>query len=544
MRLPNESIEVMDKRQIKIFSIYSPEDVSVISEMAQTMEEEGISFERYFDNPSEADLDYDRLMENADLVLVLASDHSRRDALCCQCVKLAHDLNKNIVCVGYHKGGFFNRQSWVQDEWSLRTDIFAWLDMNSRAAFLAHMRGACGLETLEGDLVGARVTFSNYTDPAKCPYAYFRLYRKEGRNDWKKIVDRMQSSADITLRLRRGDYMYCLYSTSYPKRVSMEMPFSVKNDSDHQHFKNDLSAKMDQFLSYAHKCAETKRNYQQKIEKCSAELSRTIKEINERKWDILSRPKNIVWSSPMLLKVALCVAALFALVGVLSPFDELSSADGLFGLLSLLALPMIVFLHSSMTSIPFLISLVAITVFVSLILRGSVSLNKYLVFYIAAALLVKFLDMLFYEHLHLPFFRGLAVGGFVGLLITCGGYWVIQALKNMYWSKTSRFRIDYWNYRQAPYTENYNFLARKGSLLNTLGDMSPERLSQSNDDEVMRDEVVHPVDQMLDRLSANAGLAGFPVSSLVRTVVSLFFIFVLIVLGIVYALYLYGRVVG
>lgn len=534
----------MDKRQVKIFSIYSPEDVQVIDEMAWTMGEEGISFERHFDNIHGEGWNYERLVENADLVLVLASDHSRRDALCCQCVKLAHDLNKNIVCVGYHKGGFFNRQSWVQDEWSLRTDIFAWLDMNSRAAFLAHMRGACGLETLEGDLVGARVTFSNCTDLTKCPYANFMLYRKEGRNEWRKIVDRVQSSEDITIRLRRGDYYYCLYSTNYPKRVSTENPFSVKNDSDHKHFKNDLTAKMDQFISYAHKCAETKRKYQQTIGKYKVDLSRTIREIDERKWNILGRSKKIVWSNPSLYKVALPVAAILALVGALSPFDAASYSSDLFALLSLLALPMIVFLYSSLMSIPFLLSLVAISVFASLILKGSVSLNKYLVICIAAAFLLKFMDMFFYGQLHLSFFRGMAMGGFAGLLATYGGYWVFQSLKNTYWSKTSGFRIDYWNYRQAPYMSNFTFLSKKESVLNSLGDMSPERLERSDDDEIMESEVTHPVNQFLDHLSVNAGLTGFPVSSLVRAIFSLSFVVVLIVGCLVFALYLYDRVVG
>lgn len=116
----------MDKRQITIFCIYSPLDVSQIEEMSQVLrEEENVVFERYFDAPPGAELDYEKMIERADLVLALASDRSRKDSLCCRCVKFAHDINKNIVCVGYHKGGIFNRQSWVEDEWSLRTDIYA-----------------------------------------------------------------------------------------------------------------------------------------------------------------------------------------------------------------------------------------------------------------------------------------------------------------------------------------------------------------------------------------------------------------------------------
>lgn len=136
------------------------------------------------------------------------------------------------------------------------------------------------------------------------------------------------------------------------------------------------------------------------------------------------------------------------------------------------------------------------------------------------------------------------MGGFAGLLATYGGYWVFQSLKNTYWSKTSGFRIDYWNYRQAPYMSNFTFLSKKESVLNSLGDMSPERLERSDDDEIMEREVTHPVNQFLDHLSVNAGLTGFPVSSLVRAIFSLSFVVVLIVGCLVFALYLYDRVVG
>ena len=67
----------MDKHQVKIFSIYSPEDVQVIDEMARTMGEEGISFERHFDNIHGEDWNYERLVENADLVLASNSNWKR-----------------------------------------------------------------------------------------------------------------------------------------------------------------------------------------------------------------------------------------------------------------------------------------------------------------------------------------------------------------------------------------------------------------------------------------------------------------------------------
>lgn len=532
----------MDKRQVKIFSIYSPEDVQVIDEMARTMDEEGISFERYFDNPNGTDWDYERLVENADLVLVLASDHSRRDVLCCQCVKLAHDLNKNIVCVGYHKGGLFNRQSWVQDEWSLRTDIFAWLDMNSRAVFLAHMRGACGLETLEGDLVGARVTFSNHTDLTKCPYSNFMLYRKEGRNEWNKIVDRVQSSEDITIRLRRGDYYYCLYSSDYPKRVSTEKSFSVKNDSDHKHFMDDLSAKMDQFISHARKCAETKHRYQRLIDKNMGDLSRTIRDIDERKWNILGRKREIVWTTPLVRRIGLVVALLFAVIGALS-YVQSSSSSWTLDMLAIFAFPMTIFLYTSMFSILSILSCLALSVFASLVFYGGVSMNKQFVKCLASVFVLKIACMLLLDSLHLYPLRGVLLGGFVGFSLTFVGYWAIQALKSMYWSKTSGFRIDYWNYRQVPYTANYNLLAKKGAVLNSLGDMSPERLERSDDDQIMQDEVVVAMDRYESQPIINLSLTDFPLGSLIMTILKLSIIFIVLLACIIFAVNFADRIV-
>lgn len=531
----------MDKRQITIFCIYSPLDVPQIEEMAQVLrEEENVVFERYFDAPSGAELDYEKIIERADLVLALASDRSRKDSLCCRCVKFAHDINKNIVCVGYHKGGIFNRQSWVEDEWSLRTDIYAWLDMNSRAAFMAHLRGACGLEALEGDLVGARVTFVSHTDLSKCPSTNLMIYRKDGRNEWTKICDRIQTSGDFTIRLRRGDYYYVTRSSVYPNRVSVEKPFTIKNDSEHKQFEDDLTQLTDQFISYAGRCAETKRKYERLISKTSEDLLKTIHEFDDKKWSILGHVRSFAWSNASVLRVGLVLGVIFALLFATSILGVGNYEDGFSALLSLLAFPLSLFCHSSILSVPFFLSCVALCALISLMVKGMMPDKKRLLKVMGGVGALKLLDVLLYDSLGVYFPRRMLLGVFTGLMLTYVCYWAAQVLRNVYWKHTTKFRVDYWTYRQEPYMVDYKYVSGKGSLLDSLGDMSPDHLNHSEDDATMEQEVVRPMDHYQRQSHIHADITEFPVSSLVSMLLSLAVLSFGLILLVYFVFYLYG----
>lgn len=531
----------MDKRQITIFCIYSPLDVSQIEEMAQILrEEENVLFERYFDAPSDAEIDYEKIIERADLVLALASDRSRKDSLCCRCVKFAHDINKNIVCVGYHKGGIFNRQSWVEDEWSLRTDIYAWLDMNSRAAFMAHLRGACGLETLEGDLVGARVTFVNHTDPSKCPSTNLMIYRKDGRNEWTKICDRIQTSSDFTIRLRRGDYYYVTRSSVYPNRVSVEKPFTIKNDSEHKQFEDDLTQLTDQFISYAGRCAETKRKYERLISKTSEELMSTILHFDNKKWLILGHVRSFAWSNVSVLCAGLVIGAIFALLFVTSLLGVDNYKDGFSVLLSMLAFPLSLFCHLSIFSVSFFLSCAVLCGLISLMLKGIVPDKRRRLKVVGGVVALKLLDMFLYDSLGVYFPRRILLGAFTGLMLTYVCFWAAQVLRNIYWKHTTKFRVDYWTYRQEPYMVDYKYVSKKESLLASLGDMSPDHLNFSGDDSTMEQEVVRPMDRYQRQSHLRANITDFPVTSLVSMLLSLAVLSFGLILLVYFVFYLYG----
>lgn len=531
----------MDKRQITIFCIYSPLDVSQIEEMSQVLrEEENVVFERYFDAPSGAEFDYEKMIERADLVLALASDRSRKDSLCCRCVKFAHDINKNIVCVGYHKGGIFNRQSWVEDEWSLRTDIYAWLDMNSRAAFMAHLRGACGLETLEGDLVGARVTFVNHTDPSKCPSTNLMIYRKDGRNEWTKICDRIQTSSDFTIRLRRGDYYYVTRSSVYPNRVSVEKPFTIKNDSEHKQFEDDLTQLTDQFISYAGRCAETKRKYERLISKTSEELMSTILHFDNKKWLILGHVRSFAWSNVSVLCAGLVIGAIFALLFVTSLLGVDNYKDGFSVLLSMLAFPLSLFCHLSIFSVSFFLSCAVLCGLISLMLKGIVPDKRRRLKVVGGVVALKLLDMFLYDSLGVYFPRRILLGAFTGLMLTYVCFWAAQVLRNIYWKHTTKFRVDYWTYRQEPYMVDYKYVSKKESLLASLGDMSPDHLNFSGDDSTMEQEVVRPMDRYQRQSHLRANITDFPVTSLVSMLLSLAVLSFGLILLVYFVFYLYG----
>lgn len=534
----------MDKRQITIFCIYSPLDVPQIEEMAQILrEEESVVFERYFDSPSGNELDYEKLIERADLVLALTSDHSRKDSLCCRCVKFAHDINKNIVCVGYHKGGIFNRQSWVVDEWSLRTDIYAWLDMNSRAAFMAHLRGACGLELLEGDLVGARVTFVSHTDLSKCPSTHLMVYRKDGRSGWTKICDRKQTSGSYTIRLRRGDYYYCTRSTIYPNRVSVEQPFTIKNDSEHKQFDDDLIQLTDEFLSYAGRCAETKRKYERLINKANEDLTKTILEFDDKKWTILGHVRTFSWTNASVLGAGLVIGAVFALLFAFSLLGVDNYKDGFSSMLSFLAFPLSLFFHSSIMSIPFILSCAVLCALISLMVKELVPGKKKLLKVIGGVVSLKLLDLLLYDSFGVYFPRRMLLGAFTGLMLTYLCYWAAQMLRNIYWKHSTKFRVDYWTYRQEPYTVDYKYVSRIGNRLASLGDMSPDHLNYSEVDETMDEEVVRPMDRYMRQSHGHTDITGFPVSSLVNMLLSLAVLFFGLILLVYLVSYLYGYLV-
>lgn len=196
-----------------------------------------------------------------------------------------------------------------------------------------------------------------------------------------------------------------------------------------------------------------------------------------------------------------------------------------------------------MFSILSILSCLALSVFASLVFYGGVSMNKQFVKCLASVFVLKIACMLLLNSLHLYPLRGVLLGGFVGFSLTFVGYWAIQALKNMYWSKTSGFRIDYWNYRQVPYTANYNLLAKKGAVLNSLGDMSPERLERSDDDQIMQDEVVVAMDRYESQPIIKQDLTDFPLGSLIMTILKLSIIFIVLLACIIFAVNFADRIV-
>ena len=87
---------------------------------------------------------------------------------------------------------------------------------------------------------------------------------------------------------------------------------------------------------------------------------------------------------------------------------------------------------------------------------------------------------------------------------------------------------------------DYKYVSGKGSLLDSLGDMSPDHLNHSEDDATMEQEVVRPMDRYHRQSHIHADITEFPVSSLVSMLLSLAVLSFGLILLVYFVFYLYG----
>lgn len=508
--------------QSSIFCIYSSLDSSVLSEIAEVVQkEENVVLDRPFDSPEQDPEVYEKQIRDAHVVLVLASSNSRCDVLCGQCVKYAHDLNKNIICLGPHKGGLFNRQSWIVDEWSLRTDTYAWYDLNSRAAFLAHLRGLCGLETLEGDRVGAKVTFNNNTDLNRYSRPVLSLYKRNKKGDPHLLFEREQSEKPIVIRLGKGDYEYSICSSRFANRVRSGEKFSVENDFHHQTFVYDLGPLTDDYFFYCKNCAEEKSRCGKLLSDFCSGLMRHIQFIDDKKMAIKNHSQRFVWKNNTIKKGATIVGALAAIVGVVLSIFGFPLTDFFIGMEDLnrtFGDSRFLFFNSSIFSLPFLVVCTVLTcVFVLLFPEGK---NRKRSIAVCLVLLVAFklFDSLFADVFHLSFQRVVLIAALAGVLFSFLCFWGFQVAKKMCSYFTSDFRLAYWSFKQEPYAWNFSYLRQKGIALEKLCDMSMAGLNACDDDVQLREQVTEPLERYKRTPVYSLDLTRFPLKELGLTV--------------------------
>lgn len=508
-----------------IFCIYSSADATVFSEIADVLRlEENLVLDRYFDGQDQDSEFYEKLIRDAHVVLVLASSNSRNDALCRQCVKFAHDLNKNIICLGPHKGGLFNRQSWIADEWSLRTDIYAWYDLGSRASLLAHLRGLCGLETIEGDRVGAKVTFNNNTDLQRYSRPVLSLYRRNKKGDSLLLLEREQSEKPIVIRLGKGDYEYSICSSRFANRVRIKEEFSVDNDFHHQTFDYDIGPITDGYYRYCKNCADEKSRCNAMLSDLCGGLSQHIQMVEDKKRSIRDYSQHFVWKNATVKRGAFIVAGLAMIFGVVLSIFGFSLTGFFLGMEDLnksMGNSMLLFFNSSIFSSDFLVICAALTCILTFLFSEKGKRKNFIVTFLVLLVALKLMDSLFAGVFHLVFQRVVLVAVLAGVLLTFLCFWGFQVTKKMCFSFVSDFRIAYCDFKLEPLASNLGYLRKKESLLDKLCDMSMVSLNVCDDDVQLKKKISEPLEGYKRTPVYSLDWTSFPLKELALTVFKL-----------------------
>lgn len=269
--------------KITFILIYDPSDSEKAKEVAETLKrEEGINVSMPFSQIVEEAFDNDvfeqkcvPIIDDANFLLFLVSDNSRNSSICLHSIKYASNLNKRILVARCDKGGFF--QNWIKKEWNFRDEVYSWLDEDSRADLTAILREWTGCEIVNGDRIGAKVTFNSTNSSSK-----FFLYKEEN-SQWKDFYSSSynkkdvlslddDATEDVSLRLGKGKYKVHYQSTIYPKRVNIYHELNVKTNSSHQELTFDIVKEVLKHREYVNEQEEKRIHFLTKFRDTSSEM--------------------------------------------------------------------------------------------------------------------------------------------------------------------------------------------------------------------------------------------------------------------------------
>lgn len=217
-------------------------------------------------------------IEDINFIVIIASNNSRKSTLCSRSIKYALELNKKIIVVRFEKNWF---QPWIKNDWNYRDDVYDWSDEDKRAEMIAILREWSGCKLIDGDRIGAKISFYSTSEPMK-----LLVYNKECLD--KPIVERIcnltnqsvKHKLDLSYRLRKGNYLYVYQSLAYPKRARFEQNLVIRTNSNHQQLSFDAVKELSDYIDYVEKQEKRRNSYLLKILKTTSHMTDEYHTIN------------------------------------------------------------------------------------------------------------------------------------------------------------------------------------------------------------------------------------------------------------------------
>ena len=231
------------------------EDQEYVKNFKNVLERENIMLDFSFGDTDNIEA-VEKKIEDCTAVLLLTSDAFRKNELVNQTVKIAHDLNKKFMTMGYHSGGLFNKQSWLKKDMDVNTVVYGFKNDEQLGEVLAQLRSVLGLAVAMGDRVGGLMVFN--LDSPCCLYAN------------EKLMFTAENPGTYKYRLKAGNYNLVVKSIKIKGVDVLSGHIDVKTNEVYRYEKSVTEAEID-YLSRMKKTTEN----------CIFNYNNNIKQIND-----------------------------------------------------------------------------------------------------------------------------------------------------------------------------------------------------------------------------------------------------------------------
>lgn len=231
------------------------EDQEYVKNFKNVLERENIMLDFSFGDTDNIEA-VEKKIEDCTAVLLLTSDAFRKNELVNQTVKIAHDLNKKFLTMGYHSGGLFNKQSWLKKDMDVNTVVYGFKNDEQLGEVLAQLRSVLGLAVAMGDRVGGLMVFN--LDSPCCLYAN------------EKLMFTAENPGTYKYRLKAGNYNLVVKSIKIKGVDVLSGHIDVKTNEVYRYEKSVTEAEID-YLSRMKKTTEN----------CIFNYNNNIKQIND-----------------------------------------------------------------------------------------------------------------------------------------------------------------------------------------------------------------------------------------------------------------------
>lgn len=216
------------------------EDQEYVKNFKNVLERENLMLDFSFGDTDDIEA-VEKKIEDCTAVLLLTSAAFRKNGLVNQTVKLAHDLNKMFMAMGYHSGGFFNKQSWLKNDMDVNTVVYGFKNDEQLGEVLAQLRSVLGVAVAMGDRVGGLLIFN--LDSPCCLYAN------------EKLMFTAENPGKYKYRLKAGNYKLVVKSVKIKGADILSGQIEVKTNEVYSYEKSVTEAEID-YLSQMKKSTE------------------------------------------------------------------------------------------------------------------------------------------------------------------------------------------------------------------------------------------------------------------------------------------------